>query len=92
VWKLTRDNLEGEQGKPLKSLRGHNHFVQDVAISSDGAFALSASWDKTLRLWDLSTGNTMRRFVGHTNVRYSILRMEKKSVMIQVQHHCLVTQ
>ena len=32
-------------------------------ISSDGAYALSASWDKSLRLWELSTGN----FVGHTN-------------------------
>ena len=36
-------------------------------ISSDGAYALSASWDKTLRLWELSTGATTRRFVGHNN-------------------------
>lgn len=36
-------------------------------ISSDGAYALSSSWDKTLRLWELSTGNTTRRFVGHNN-------------------------
>lgn len=35
-------------------------------ISSDGQFALSASWDKSLRLWDLNTGLTTRRFVGHT--------------------------
>ena len=32
-------------------------------ISSDGAYALSASWDKTLRLWELATGTTTRRFV-----------------------------
>lgn len=36
-------------------------------ISSDGAYALSASWDKTLRLWELSSGTTTRRFVGHNN-------------------------
>lgn len=36
-------------------------------ISSDGAYALSASWDKTLRLWELATGVTTRRFVGHSN-------------------------
>jgi guanine nucleotide-binding protein subunit beta-2-like 1 protein len=41
--------------------------VQDVVISSDGQYALSASWDKTLRLWDLNTGKTTRRFIGHTN-------------------------
>lgn len=36
-------------------------------ISSDGAYALSSSWDKSLRLWELATGNTTRTFVGHTN-------------------------
>jgi hypothetical protein len=36
-------------------------------ISSDGAYALSASWDKSLRLWELSSGQTTRTFVGHTN-------------------------
>jgi WD40 repeat protein len=48
--------------------RRHSHFVQDVAISSDGAFALSGSWDGTLRLWDIALGTTTRRFVGHTKV------------------------
>jgi guanine nucleotide-binding protein subunit beta-2-like 1 protein len=63
-WQLTRE--ESNYGQPLRSLRGHSHFVQDVVISSDGQFALSGSWDGTLRLWDLNTGNTTRRFVGHT--------------------------
>jgi guanine nucleotide-binding protein subunit beta-2-like 1 protein len=39
--------------------------MQDVVISSDGQFALSGSWDATLRLWDLNSGNTTRRFIGH---------------------------
>ncbi|KAI8800931.1 WD40-repeat-containing domain protein [Cladochytrium replicatum] len=65
VWHLTRDEVT--YGVPRRALTGHNHFVQDIAISSDGQFALSASWDKTLRLWDLNTGLTTRRFVGHTN-------------------------
>uniref|UniRef100_A0A803JHG7 Small ribosomal subunit protein RACK1 n=1 Tax=Xenopus tropicalis TaxID=8364 RepID=A0A803JHG7_XENTR len=64
MWKLTRD--ETNYGVPQRALRGHSHFVSDVVISSDGQFALSGSWDGTLRLWDLTTGTTTRRFVGHT--------------------------
>lgn len=63
VWKLNRE--EGNYGQPLRALTGHSHFVSDVIISSDGMFALSGSWDGTLRLWDLRTGETSRRFVGH---------------------------
>merc|ERR1712216_39621 len=48
------------------TLAGHSHFVQDVKISSDGLFALSGSWDGALRLWDICTGRTTRRFVGHS--------------------------
>jgi guanine nucleotide-binding protein subunit beta-2-like 1 protein len=64
VWHLTKE--EDKYGVMQKRLTGHSHYVQDVAISSDGQFALSGSWDGTLRLWDLNTGATTRRFVGHT--------------------------
>ena len=52
VWKLSRD--EGNYGAAEKALHGHNHFISDVVMSSDGQFALSGSWDGTLRLWDLN--------------------------------------
>jgi len=65
VWNLVREE-GGKYGTARRRLTGHSHYVQDVAISSDGQFALSGSWDGTLRLWDLNTGNTTRRFVGHT--------------------------
>merc|ERR1719238_19921 len=63
VWRLIRE--EGNFGYPQRSLHGHGHFVQDVVLSIDGNFALSGSWDGTLRLWDLKTGSTTRRFIGH---------------------------
>jgi len=65
IWQLTRDPASEDYGFARRALRGHSHIVQDVIISSDGQFALSGSWDGTLRLWDLNTGSTTRRFVGH---------------------------
>ncbi len=65
VWDLERGG-DDKYGQARRALRGHSHFVQDVVISSDGQFCLTGSWDGTLRLWDLNTGATTRRFVGHT--------------------------
>lgn len=63
MWKL--GNTEDQYGVPARRLKGHSHFVSDVVISSCGQFAVSSSWDKTLRLWDLERGTTTTRFVGH---------------------------
>lgn len=65
VWQLTNSNDSTETfAVPKRSLHGHSHIVQDVALSHDGDYALSASWDKTLRLWNLNDGTSVR-FVGH---------------------------
>ena len=64
IWSLKRNG--SQCGFPSKRLRGHNHFVSDVVISSCGQFAVSSSWDKTLKLWDLDRAQCTTRFNGHT--------------------------
>ena len=70
MWQLGQDG--DSLGKPVKALRGHSHFVSDVTLSSDGNFCLSSSWDGTLRLWDLVTGETTRQFTGHKKDALSV--------------------
>merc|ERR1719453_2815425 len=69
IWELTPgEDYEREKQSPgyaRRALCGHSEPVQDIVVSSDGQFALSASWDKTMRLWDLNTGSTVRTFQGH---------------------------
>jgi len=70
IWELTP---EGETiGYARRLLTGHSEPVASVVLSSDGQFALSGSWDKTLRLWDLNTGATVRKFKGHEKDVYSV--------------------
>jgi len=57
---------EKEWGFPRKILKGHAHFISDLALSQDSRYCLTGSWDGTLRLWDLKKGVTSRRFVSHT--------------------------
>jgi len=63
-------NRHGKQetqivGTMKRRLIGHNHFISDLDLSADRQYALSSSWDGTLRLWNLKTGETRRRFAGH---------------------------
>jgi WD40 repeat protein len=47
-------------------LRGHSGPVRGLALRPDGLRALSASADHTLVLWNLETGEPIRRYDGHT--------------------------
>lgn len=58
-----------------KYLSGHEDDVTSVAFSLDGQTLASGSTDKTLRLWDVSTGALQRTLTAHegtvTNVFFS---------------------
>ena len=51
---------------------GHIGGVYSAAISPDGKYALSGSYDNTLKLWDIATGREIRIFSGHTSDVFSI--------------------
>jgi WD40 repeat protein len=48
-----------------RKLVGHKNYVWDVLITPDGRRVLSASNDKTVRMWDVATGNRLAIFEGH---------------------------
>jgi WD40 repeat protein len=61
--------LHPPQTNPNPALRrvlsGHDGWVLAVALSADGRHALSGSNDKTLRWWDVHTGECRRVLAGH---------------------------
>jgi hypothetical protein len=48
-------------------LQGHIMPVSAVAVTPDGRHVVSGSWDRTLRVWDLATGETKTTLQGHTD-------------------------
>lgn len=42
--------------KPIARLTGHQQLVNHVCFSPDGRFIASASFDKSIKLWNGSTG------------------------------------
>ncbi len=48
----------------VRILAGHTGGVNGCAFSPDGTLALSASWDRTLRLWEVATGKTLAIWYG----------------------------
>ena len=51
-------------GKELRVLRGHEGEVCSAQFSADGKTVLTASWDKTARLWDVASGKELRALRG----------------------------
>jgi WD40 repeat protein len=54
----------------LRTFRGHTHTlghgIGGVAFSPDGTCLASGSQDKTVRLWDIATGQELHRLESHT--------------------------
>ncbi len=49
-----------ESRQELRTLAGHSDWVYGVAVTADGRRAVSASRDRTLKVWVLESGQELR--------------------------------
>merc|ERR1712084_215930 len=67
-WELDMKKDEEEDrewGRPKKMFTGHSHFISEVKLTGDSRSCFSASWDGSVRLWNVATGRTISKLIGH---------------------------
>ncbi|WNG54025.1 protein kinase [Archangium gephyra] len=67
-WSAARTIAADAQAQGFaKVLRRHSQHINDIAFTADGRYFVSASDDRTLRVWDLEQDREHRVLNGHTN-------------------------
>ncbi|MGB0563097.1 MAG: protein kinase domain-containing protein [Spirulinaceae cyanobacterium] len=64
---------ESADPAPAQILVGHASFINDLVISPDSRRLISASADKTIRIWALPTGELQQTLEGHTSFVNALL-------------------
>ena len=69
IWKTDVSGSFGDlyyPDAPPNELQGHAGWVWDVALSSDGRRLASASVDRSVRVWDVESGEPLATLLAHT--------------------------
>ena len=63
---------DADQPSPRIVGQGHTRWVNELAVTPSGQFAISASVDGSLRIWELSTGRNVGTLMGHSAGVFSV--------------------
>jgi WD40 repeat protein len=64
--------LSAQEPKLRDTLQGHAGLVGSVAFSPDGKTLASGSQNRTIKLWDVATGEEQATLKGHTDMVLSV--------------------
>ena len=61
-------SLAPPDGRLLRTLTGHSYLVTAVAVTPNGKQVISGSYDSTLKVWNLETGEVIATFTGDSPI------------------------
>ena len=56
-----------ETARPLRTFATSNLTFDCAAASADGRWAASGSWEESVKVWDLASGQLVHTLEGHTD-------------------------
>jgi hypothetical protein len=59
---------DAKTGKEVYPLHGHTAEIVSMAFSPDSRYALTGSYDNTMRLWDVATGQLLQTYTGNHDI------------------------
>ncbi|KAK6389797.1 hypothetical protein LTR81_026987, partial [Elasticomyces elasticus] len=66
TWISVKPAVDEDWSACLQTLEGHSSSVDSVVFSADSSRLASASGDKTVKIWDASSGQCLRTLEGHS--------------------------
>lgn len=72
--------------RELQKLEGHTDVVTAVAFLQDGSLLASASFDQTIRLWNLTTGQEVQKFKDEGYIRTLNFTNDDKILLTNVRN------
>ncbi|KAG7308539.1 Notchless protein 1 [Plutella xylostella] len=64
--------LPDKEKRPLARMTGHQQLINDVKFSPDTRLIASASFDKSVKLWEAATGKFITTLRGHVQAVYTV--------------------
>ncbi|XP_014367190.2 notchless protein homolog 1 [Papilio machaon] len=64
--------LPEKEKRPLARMTGHQQLINDVKFSPDTRIIASASFDKSVKLWESATGKFITTLRGHVQAVYMV--------------------
>jgi len=75
-----------DTGIILKTLKGHDGWVDSLAFSPDGKKLASGSYDKSVKIWDVESGNVLKTYGGHSGTVSSVAFTPDGNKLISSSH------
>lgn len=60
--------FDAQSGEMVREFAGHTGLVNIVDYSANGTQGVSASYDSTIRIWNIATGETVHELTGHQEI------------------------